>query len=184
MAEKIIKRAFYSVLDYDLEEEFLTDMHRKGYKFVDLDGANKYIFEETEPANYIYKLDFPKTFESEDDKEDYLQMFIDNGWEYLDERFGYTYFRKEAGENENLDIFSDNQSKKDVIKRVFWHKIFPVLFLFLIVMMPEISDKINGVSSFWGGFFDGATTVLSLFYVAFFIRFVTGYIRIMKKLNK
>ena len=67
----------------------------------------------------VYQLDFNP--EGISHREEYLQMFRDCGWEYLQEYMGYSYFRKPVSRMEGRDeeIFCDDASRLDMMKRVF-----------------------------------------------------------------
>ncbi|WP_425539687.1 DUF2812 domain-containing protein [Microaceticoccus formicicus] len=103
---KIIRRfKYFTILDYDKEEDYLSKMHSKGYKFVKVVLPGIYTFEVTEPSDTVYKLDFMDEDMSLEDKLDYLQIFKDNGWEAVTTFMGYSYFRKNAS-SINTEIFS------------------------------------------------------------------------------
>jgi hypothetical protein len=69
------------------------------------------------------------------DKEDYLQLFRDSGWEYVIEMSGWHYFRKLARPGEEQEIYTDAESKIGKYQR---------LLAFLgILMLPLIMGMIN-----------------------------------------
>ena len=45
------------------------------------------------------------------EKEDYLQLFRDAGWEYVGEMSGWHYFCQQAQPGEELEIYTDAESK-------------------------------------------------------------------------
>ena len=108
-------------------------------------------------------------------KEEYLQIFRDCGWEYLQDYFGYSYFRKPvaqmAGEEK---IFCDDESRRDMMKRVFRGRVIPLILLFCCVILPQLmsqshqNGEINHV--LFGMFF-----VLFLLYLAIFLSFAYQY---------
>ena len=51
-----------------------------------------YYFEKCVPQDVVYQLDYNK--EGLEHKDEYLKMFDDCGWEYLQDYAGYSYFRK------------------------------------------------------------------------------------------
>ena len=82
---------YFTIFAYEKEQEYLRKMHRAGWKFVRVGGFGLYHFEECEPEDVIYQLDYnPQRTEQ---KEEYIQMFADCGWEYLQDYAGYSYFR-------------------------------------------------------------------------------------------
>ncbi len=126
---------FYSIFEHEKEEEFLRDMHKSGWKFTKVTGFGRYQFEKCEPQDVIYQLDYNK--EGLKNKDEYIKMFADCGWEYMQKYFGYTYFRKPANEmNGDEEIFCDNESKLQMIKRVYLGRMLPILIIFLAVLIP------------------------------------------------
>jgi hypothetical protein len=111
----------------EAEEAWLGEMSKKGYHLVSTGVPTLYTFAPGEPRDYIYRLDF-HTF-SKRDKQEYLQLFSDAGWEHLGEMSAWQYFRKEARPGEADEIFTDNESKRAKYKRVlaFLCLFFPVL---------------------------------------------------------
>ena len=96
---------YFSIFNYEKEQEYLSEMHRHGWKFVKVTGFCIYHFEECEPEEVIYQLDYNQ--EGIENKDEYVKMFNDCGWEYLQDYVGYSYFRKPADEmNDNEEIFS------------------------------------------------------------------------------
>ena len=104
-----IKIRFYTIADYEDEELWLRRQHQNGWKLVKMTPPCFYTFEECEPEDVVYRLDF----KNGEQTEEYLQMLRDFGWEYFFHLFGWLYFRKPAsaakteGEEE---LFSDNAS--------------------------------------------------------------------------
>lgn len=107
---------FFTIADWQEEEEYLSHMHKKGWRLKKI-GFMDYHFEKCEPENVKYRLDYNKA--SVNDKEGYLQMFKDCGWEYIFNKFGYSYFRKkEEPGDKDREIFSDSRSKIEMMERV------------------------------------------------------------------
>ena len=99
----------------------------------------------------VYRLDY---FGAENgDKETYIQMFRDYGWEYLFDRFGWSYFRKEVKEGEDVEIFSDNQSRLNLVEKVIKTRMLPILIMFLCCMVPQVPNVLFrfelGLKIFW-----------------------------------
>ena len=69
------------------------------------------------------------------DKEDYLQLFNDAGWEKVDEMAGWQYFRQAARSGDEMEIYTDAESKIGKYTR---------LLAFLgILMLPMFFGIIN-----------------------------------------
>ena len=54
--KKAIK--YFSIMQYKSEEDYLRSMHQSGWKLVKVSGFCVYHFEECEPADMIYRLDY------------------------------------------------------------------------------------------------------------------------------
>lgn len=68
-------------------------MHCRGWKFLKVNYVSVYTFEKCEPEDVVYQIDF------QDGKadNDYIQIFKDYGWEYVQGILGMQYFRKSIG---------------------------------------------------------------------------------------
>lgn len=181
--KKITVRVF-TVADWQDEQEYLREQHKKGWRYVK--SGLRYHFERCEPEDVIYQLDFNP--EGAAHKEEYLQMFKDCGWEYINERNGYTYFRKPVSEmnGREEEIFCDDESRLEMAKNVIRTRIFPLLYIFALVIIPQII----GQTAQWyaGNVFAKwlliAFIVLFVLYIAIFIRFIRSYFRFKNRMKK
>lgn len=120
---------WFTVMDYEKEAEYLAGMHAKGWKLSKVKYLGSYYFEECEPAEYSYQLDYNQDAAKE--KDEYIQMFTDCGWEYIQDFAGYSYFRKPVEEGcEAEEIFCDDESRIEMMKRVFKGRIVPLIVIF------------------------------------------------------
>lgn len=87
---------FFSVPEWKKEEQYLHEQHQNGWAFTKVTGVGLYHFQKCEPQDVVYQLDYNP--DSAAQKDEYLQMFRDCGWEYLQNYVGYSYFRKPAAE--------------------------------------------------------------------------------------
>ncbi|WP_461207531.1 DUF2812 domain-containing protein [Clostridium sp. DL1XJH146] len=115
--EKEIKKIFKVIFVWqdDKEEEWLNEMARKGW-LLEKYTFCVYTFYKSEPKEYIYKLDYKRIKYPKDDE--YLKLFRDSGWEYVDNYMNWHYFRSEKGKSLLPDIYSDYNSKIEKYKRV------------------------------------------------------------------
>lgn len=127
---------FFSIMDYEKEAEFLRNMHKKGWKFVRVSLLGLYEFEACEPEDVVYQLDYnPDSIKHQNE---YLQMFKDCGWEYLQDFAGYSYFRKPVAEMDGDEtIFCDDESRLDMAKRVGKGRVIPLLVIFCCCIVPQ-----------------------------------------------
>lgn len=128
---------WFTIFDYEKEQDYLREMHKHGWKFVKVTGIGMYHFEKCEPQDVVYQLDY--NAEGLANKAEYLRMFADCGWEYLQDFFGYSYFRKPVDENGMEDeIFCDEESKFQMMQRVIKGRMLPLLIIFFAVLLPQL----------------------------------------------
>ena len=127
---------YFTIFNHEDEQEYLRQNHMAGWKFVKVTGLGMYHFEKCEPEDVVYQLDYNK--EGLSQKNEYVQMFSDCGWEYIQDFFGYSYFRKSAkmmdGEEE---IFNDDSSKMAMMERVYKGRLIPLLITFCLLLIPQ-----------------------------------------------
>lgn len=114
MERRSIRTTFF-ISEFEEEEKWLECMQKQGWKFVKTD--NKYYeFEKCPEEDCVYRLDFKADGLPE---AEYLQLFEDCGWEFVQHWKHWFYFRKKrTGEKEDYSIFSDRESKIELCKRV------------------------------------------------------------------
>ena len=140
MEKKIVNRIF-TIADYDREALYLGEMHAQGWKLKEVTYSNlvvavKYTFEECQPEQVSYQLDFYPMKKSE--RASYLQLFKDCGWEHITDFNGFSYFRKAHSEIESdaeFEIYNDATGKLDMVHRILRLRLLPVLF-FLSMLIP------------------------------------------------
>ena len=128
---------FFSIMQWEEEQDYLRRMHKEGWKFTRVNFLGVYHFVRCEPEDVVYQLDYnPQGLA---DKADYVQMFRDCGWEYLQDYVGYSYFRKPAADMQGQEeIFCDDASRLDMMNRVFKGRMLPLLIVFAAVIVPNI----------------------------------------------
>lgn len=128
---------FFSIMEYEEEQEYLRSMHREGWKFQHVSWPGIYQFERCESEDVVYQLDYNP--EGRKDGRSYTQMFNDCGWEFICDFVGYSYFRKPVSEmNHEEEIFSDDDSKFDMLKRVFQSRMVPMFVIFTLIILPQL----------------------------------------------
>ncbi|MDO4666482.1 MAG: DUF2812 domain-containing protein [Streptococcus sp.] len=153
MDNKIVRKIF-TIADYDREEIYLRKMHQSGWKLIRIQYscyliAVKYTFEKCPPEDVVYQLDFralgPKN------KETYLQLFTDFGWEHIQTFNNFSFFRKPATSIENqadLEIYSDESSKLDMIRRLLFSRFIPALFVLILNSYLILKNIEKGTGKF------------------------------------
>lgn len=72
-------------------------------------------------------------------EQDYLREMHKYGWEYLQDFFGYSYFRKPVDEHGMEDeIFCDEDSRFQMMQRVIKGRMLPLLIIFFAVLLPQL----------------------------------------------
>ena len=134
MSERKKQFKWFTIAQYEQEQEYLNEMHKKGWKLVRVSFPDWYHFEKCEPEDVVYQLDYnPDGIANKDES---VQMFRDCGWEYLQDICGYSYFRKPASEmHGHEEIFCDDASRIDMMKRIFKGRIIPLLYVFFLIIL-------------------------------------------------
>ena len=85
---KECKREFryFTIMDYEKEGDYLQERHRQGWKFRSVYLPGIYEFERATPEDVVYQLDYNQ--EGIQNKTEYVQMFEDCGWEYIQDFVG------------------------------------------------------------------------------------------------
>lgn len=167
---------YFTIFNHKKEEDYLREKHQAGWKFTRVSGFGVYHFEKCEPEDVVYQLDYnPQT---KDTKQEYLQMFADCGWDYVQDYAGYSYFRKPAYDmNGEESIFNDDESRTAMMSRVYKGRLLPLLGIFCGCLLPQfIINLINRnyiLSAFLGG-------ILAV-YVAFFAGCAISHHNMKKK---
>lgn len=163
---------FFTIFQYEQEQDYLRQMHRAGWKLTRVTGLGMYHFEQCPPQDVIYQLDYNKDGLAH--KEEYLQMFADCGWQYIQDYVGYSYFRKPAGEDgAEEEIFCDEESKFQMMQRVIKGRMIPLLVIFFCVLLPQLINTLNQrrfvTATFLG--------VMLALYLAIFVTCAIQYLR-------
>ena len=152
MGKKVIYR-IATIADYDREALYLRKMHAEGWKLKRVSYSNlvvavKYTFEECQPEQVSYQLDFYPMKKSE--RASYLQLFKDYGWEHITDFNSFSYFSKPYSQIESdaeFEIYNDAAGRLAMVKRILTMRMLPILLLFS-ALLPIFSKLVSGVSYF------------------------------------
>ncbi len=152
MEKKVVYR-IATIADYDREALYLSKMHAEGWKLKEVTYSNlvvavKYTFEQCQPKQVSYQLDFYPMKRSE--RASYLQLFKDCGWEHITDFNGFSYYRKLRSGIESdaeFEIYNDAAGKLAMVKRILTRRMLPILLLFL-ALLPVFTKFVTGGSSF------------------------------------
>ena len=169
-----IKFRPFTICEWKKEEEFLRKHHKAGWKMTRTNLIGCYFFEKCQPEDVIYQLDYNS--DSMLDKAEYIQMFSDCGWEYLQDLFGYSYFRKPLSEMDGKEeeIFCDDASRLEMIQRVYTGRMRPLIIIFFLCLLPNIFMQFHNDTPA-GHFLLGLNCVLFVFYITMFLWFGIEY---------
>ena len=175
---KDVKKEFrwFSIADYEKEAEYLRRRHKEGWKFKNVTFPGIYTFEKCEPQDVVYQLDYNP--DSVKNQLEYVQMFEDCGWEYLLNFAGYTYFRKPAALMEKEEnIFCDDQSRLELLNRIFRGRIIPLMLIFLTMLLNGFLNIDNTAMTILFG-------VLKGIYIFVFLQFAVKYVSFRNRIVK
>lgn len=176
-----IKREFrwFNIVEYEKEEDYLSKRHLEGWKFKSVTLPGIYTFEKCEPENVVYQLDYNK--DGKKHQREYVQMFEDCGWEYLTDFDGYCYFRKPADKmDQKEEIFCDDTSRLDMLKRIFWGRVIPLIAIFCCL----ISQLAISATEHGGQRATIVFAILLVIYLITFLQFAVKYLAFRKRIKK
>ena len=163
---------WFDITMHEEEADWLRSMHGQGWKLRKVTWAF-YTFESCTPEDVVYQLDYQNDLKN---KTEYLQMFFDCGWEYIQDMMGYSYFRKPAAqmsENET-GIFCDHESRMAMWDRVFKGRVRVLLIMLMCVIIPQLIMQSHN-HSLAGNFLEGMFVGLLIVYLVILIRFAKRY---------
>ena len=167
MSDKKMKIRFFTIADYEEEEIWLRRQHKSGWKLVKTVLPCFFIFESCTPEDVVYRLDYKNNTENSD----YFQLFQDYGWEYFNRCAGWLYFRKPVSETDteqDIEIFSDDSSRIDMVNHIVKTRILPLLVIFFGCVMPNFIKSINESLPFADVF----AIIFSLLFLLYFYLFL------------
>ncbi|MDR2940399.1 MAG: DUF2812 domain-containing protein [Clostridiales bacterium] len=153
---------FFTIFEYEQEQEYLRDMHKSGWEFILVTGFCIYHFKKCTPEDVVYQLDYNK--DRLEHREEYLQMFSDMGWEYIQDYVGYSYFRKPVSQGGVAEeIFCDDESRLQMMGRVFRGRMVPMLVIFFCLLMPQFFINISGRNNLFVTVLIGVAVAIVIF---------------------
>ncbi len=174
---------FYTISDWMEEEAWLREQSKKGLKLCKLNPPIKYTFEETEPEDVIYKLEY-KNVKAEFDCN---QMYKDYGWEYCGSCFGWNYYRKPAAQvssDADGELFSDKESKFGMLELIIRTRLLPLVTIFCCCLIPSLRNVLRiGNKTVIDFIIAGLLTVLFFVYIYLFVHCGTKLRRMKKELK-
>jgi hypothetical protein len=165
----VIKRKWFWAWQDEKEEAWLSEMAREGLHLEQVGLPGRYTFRKGEPENFIYRLDYQSLHSK--DKESYLQLFEDAGWEHVGDMSGWVYFRIKSENGEVPEIYSDAKSKKGKYERIITYLIIILpICLFIRPDAPETASPY---------FF-----IIEGLWVVLVLLFVTAILQLMRRIGQ
>jgi len=165
----IIKNKWFWAWQDEKEEAWLSEMARGGLHLEDIPFPGRYIFQEGVPTNYIYRLDY-QSLKSKD-KESYLQLFEDAGWEHVGNMGGWVYFRILSNNREAPEIYSDSESKMGKYQKIMIYLV--ILLPILLGARPDIPDQLDSFS-----------IILSTLFTVLLILYAFAMVQLLRRINQ
>ena len=167
------KFKWFTIVEWEKEQNWLSEMHARGWRFEGVKFPGIYSFSRCEPEDVVYQLDY--NAEGLENKSEYLRMFADCGWEYVDTMMGFCYFRKRASEmNGRVEIFSDDASRLEMVERIFKGRLIPLLVIFFALIIPQLFIQ-SHTGHRAGQVIFGVYCGLFIAYAVIFILFAINY---------
>lgn len=129
---KTVFRTLWAWSD-EKEERWLAEQERSGWHLKTVRGFG-YTFEKAAPAEVAYRLDFHTG--SREDRQEYLALFQDSGWEHVGARGHWHFFRQGVMDGKVPEIFTDPESRVIKYQRVM-ALMGGLLGLLVVVIAPK-----------------------------------------------
>lgn len=156
---KIIKSNF-PLSDFEEEQQFLSSQHADGWKLLSIAGK-RYTFEKCDKEAFVYQIDFNP---DEREKDEYIQLYTDFGWQFITEKEGRFYFCKSALPFDENKIFSDRETKAVMCHKIIKRKMIRFIPLSIITLL------IIGLLIFYHQFIPlGFTAIISMIFIGWLI---------------
>lgn len=149
---------FFTIAQWEEEEQWLNDMARNGWHLVGINCLLRYVFEKGTPGEYIYKLDLPDNLEHGMDEQAYCSFLAECGIDVVCKQKQWLYLRKKATDGpfaEKDDLFAKLQMTNkaysyairtlSMLLRIFAVMIAIFIVALCVVSHPEISALFEGV---------------------------------------
>jgi hypothetical protein len=118
MEKKTIRKIkwFWSWQD-NKREEWLQQISLKGWHLESIGMRGlAFTLKKGEPREYTYRLDF--RVDNKEKMRDYVEFIEDAGWKHIENYDGWQYFRKATEKDEDVELFTDFDSRVQKYKRL------------------------------------------------------------------
>ena len=145
------------------EEAWLREMTHQGLHLLRIAMPGVYAFRRGEPQDVVYRQDVQTPEQAE--RGVYLQLLQDAGWEYVTESGGLYYFRKAVEDGVEPELFTDNESRIEMYKRLMNYSagLSPFVMVFYVIFLKDDLFTLKGL--IMTVLFLGALALDMMFYV-------------------
>ena len=164
METKIESKVFF-ITDFNQQAQYLTEMHRKGWRLTKIRWSFFYHFEKCEPEEVVYQVDFKES--KNKDRKSYLRMYEDYGWEFVTSCQNFVIFRKAAVKGD-LEIYGDRESRVEFVKTIFQRRYLLSLGLYGSLLGTSLRSR------------PGFVLVFSLIYIPLLLLLGIRFYRMIK----
>ena len=151
------------------EESWLSEMAEQGFHLERISMPGFYHFQIGEPKSFIYRLDYQALRTK--DKESYLQLFADAGWEHVGDMSSWVYFRRKVQPGDIPDIYSDVESKIGKYQRIM---------MYLVIFLPIMIVLFTGAPDQLGPAF----LIIKGLFLILLLLYVLAMIQLFRRINQ
>ena len=128
--KKIVKKAYWNP---EKEQTWLNEMAAKGLALSDY-SCWRYVFEETKPGEFIYRIDLLEQDPRHLESEVFLKFLEDSGVQVVATYFKWVYLRKKAADGP-FEVYSDIESRIRLYRRIlqFWTSLLAMMTVAALV---------------------------------------------------
>jgi hypothetical protein len=159
----------------DREEAWLGEMSKLGLHLQHPGAFGQYTFEQGEPREFAYRLDFVANARK---NPDYYLLFQDAGWTHIGEMSGWQYWRKDIVDGKVPEIFTDNASKIQKYQRLIGYLV--IFFPIYIVLLTNPSTRSSMQGS---GFFGVLYEILFFVFLIVMMLILFSMVKIMQRIS-
>ncbi len=109
-------RKWFWAWEFDQEEQWLADMAARGKALVSVRYAT-YEFEDSEPGEYIIRLEMLENRPTSDEGRAYIEFVESTGAEYVGRVMNWVYFRRKKADGD-FELHGDNATRLKHLRRI------------------------------------------------------------------
>jgi Protein of unknown function (DUF2812) len=134
-----MKKVFkiFSHWESEEEEKWLADMHKQGWALAK--RSLRFQFEYEKADEIVYKKDYQPNLKKHE-REEYIKLYEESGWEYVTRQSDMYYFRTGKGDVDMPDIYTDIDSKVDQLQKILqllFLCYFPICITTVVQFIPS-----------------------------------------------